>query len=545
VAESGEDKPRDGKLKKTWVLRWVIGIPVALARVLYGASFFLDEPLRSTMEKNMNRHLKGYSVRIPGLHVQLSDLSVTLKGLAVFQQAHPDHPIASFPILKARTRWHDILSGKLVAEFMLDKPNVTINLLQLRNEAASSVPLKERGWQQAVEDIYPLKINTLIINDASITYIDQDPKRPLILSHLNLQATNIRNVNLPDKVYPSAFHLETAIFGTGHGTVDGNANFLAKPHPGIKGSIRLEKVPIDFLNTLISRANVSIKGGVLHATGDAEYAPNVKIAHLKNLEIQGMKMDYVHTQATAVAEKNRAATVEKTARKLINKPGLLILADKLILTGCTLSMVNKGARKPYRVFLADTDLHLSNFSNHFSQGPAQARLKAKFMGSGLTTASMNFRPEKGGPDLDLFLKIEASQLTAMNDLLRAYGDFDASSGIFSLVTELHIKNDAITGYIKPLFKDMKVYDRRTDNDRSLSHQMYEIMVGGVVMLFENRPNQEVGTRVDITGTVGKPETSSWQIVMGLIKNAFFTAITHGFEKEATGAGERRAVVPME
>ena len=145
------------------------------------------------------------------------------------------------------------------------------------------------------------------------------------------------------------------------------------------------------------------------------------------LTIQGMSIDYIHSKRTAGAEKKRAVVVGKTARKLSNKPGMLIRADQVNLTECTLGMVNKAASKPYRVFLADTDFHLSNFSNQFSQGPAQARLKAKFMGSGITTASANFRPEKKGPDFDLYVKIEDSQLTAMNDVLRAYGDFDVSA----------------------------------------------------------------------------------------------------------------------
>ena len=160
------------------------------------------------------------------------------------------------------------------------------------------------------------------------------------------------------------------------------------------------------------------------------------------------------------------------------------------------------------------------------------------MGSGITTASANFRPEKGGPDLDLYVKMEETQLTAMNDLLRSFGDFDVSAGIFSLVTELHIKNDAISGYIKPFFKDMKVYDRRKDKERGIFHQMYELMIGGVAKILKNRPNKEVATKITISGTVGNPETSTWQIVSELIKNAFFKAILPSFEKEVPGTGKR-------
>jgi Domain of Unknown Function (DUF748) len=538
MAESMKDRHWAKKLLASRVLRWVVGIPVVLALVLFGASYLLDEPLRNNTEMKLNRDLKGYSVRLQAVHVHLIALSVTLKGLTVQQQAHPDPPVAYFPMVKASIHWRGILVGRLVGEMMLDRPKININLLQLHSEAASKVPLKERGWQQALEDIYPLKINSLKINDASITYIDQDPQKPLVLSHLNLRATNIRNIRLPDQVYPSTFHLETAIFDTGHGTVDGNANFLAQPYPGIKGRLLLEKVPIDRLSTVTARSNLSIHGGVLRASGAAEYSPKVKNVHLEELTIQGMKMDYTHSQQTAGAEKKRVAVVGKTAKKLSNEPDLLLRADQVSLVGCTLGMVNKAARKPYRVFLADTDLHLSNFSNQFSRGPAQARLKAKFMGSGSTTASATFRPEKGGPDLDLHVKIEDTPLTAMNDVLLSYGNFDVSAGVFSLVSELHVKNDAISGYIKPFFKDMKVYDRRKDSERGVFHQMYELMIGGVAKILKNRPNQEVATKVTISGTVGKPETSTWQIVTELIKNAFFKAILPSFEKEVTGAGKR-------
>jgi hypothetical protein len=454
------------------------------------------------------------------------------------QQAHPNPPVAYFPVLKASIHWREILSGRIVAEFRLDQPKININLPQLRSEAASKVLLKERGWQQAVEDIYPFKINSLKINDANITYIDQDPKRPLVLSHLNLQATNIRNVQLRDQVYPSSFHLDTAIFGTGHGSIDGKANFLAEPYPGMKGRLKLENVPIDYFKPVIARANLSIHGGVLRASGDAEYAPKVKSAHLEYLTIQEMKLDYIHLQSTAGAEKKRAAVVRKTAKELSNKPGILIRADQLSLTRCTLGIVNKAARKPYRVFLADTDFHMSNFSNQFSQGPAQVRLTAKFMGSGITTASGNFRPQKVGPDWDLHLKIMDTQLTAMNDLLRAYGNFDVSAGTFSLISELHVRNNTISGYIKPFFKDIKVYDGLKDKEQGIFHQMREMMIGGVAKLLENRSRQEVATKADIRGSLEKPETSTWQIVVELIKNAFFKAILPSFEKEVTGAGKR-------
>jgi len=537
MTENKEEKNWLRRVRDSRTFRWSMGVSACLVLFLYLASYALDEPLRSKMENKLNRDLKGYSVRLPGLHVQLIGLSVTLKGLTVMQKAYPDPPIVSFPILKASINWSGLLLGKLVAEFKLDRPNVNINLLQLRSEVANTTSIKERGWQQAVEDIYPLKINTLKINNANVTYIGLDPKRPLVLSHLNLRANNIRNISLPDKVYPSSFHVDTAIFDTGHGSIDGNANLLAKPFPGIKGRLTLEKVPLDYFNTAIPNDNISIHGGVLRASGNAEYAPKVKIAHLENLEISGMNLDYIHSHRTAGLEKKRAIKVGKSARALSNKSGILIQADQVSLTGCNLGMVNESAKKPYRLFLGETDLHMSNFSNQSSQGTAKVRMKAKFMGSGVTTASADFRPAVDGPDLDLYVKVGETRLTAINDVLRTYGNFDVSAGVFSLVTEIHVKDKAITGYVKPFFRDMKVYDSRKDKGRSIPHQMYEMLVGGGAMILENRSHQEVATKIDISGSVGNPETSTMQIVVELIRNAFFRAILPNFEKMKPGSGK--------
>ena len=509
---------------------WFLGTAAAVALILFAASFFIDERLRKITENKINRDLKGYSVTLPGLHIRLIDLTLTLKGLTVRQQAHPDPAVASFPSIKASIHWREILSGNVFAEFRLDDPKFHINLQQLQSEAVDTVSLKERGWQQAIEDIYPLKINSLKISNASVTYIDEDPQTPLVLSGLNLQAGNIRNIHLPDKVYPSTFHIDTAIFGSGRGTVDGRANFLGEPMPGIKARIKLEKIPVGYFKPVIARANLSIHGGLLGASGDVEYAPNVKVAHLEELAIQGMKLDYLHSKKTAAAEVKRADSVGKTVKKLGNKPDVLISVDQLNLTWCNLGIANETVGKKYRVFLSDADFRLSNFSNQLSRGPAKALLHGRFMGSGVTDVTGEFRPGIKGPDVNLHIKIGETQMVLMNDLLRAYGHFDVSEGSFSLVSELRIKNDAISGYIKPFFKDMNVYDRKKDKGKSFSRQAYEIMVGSAAKLLENRPRQQVATKADISGSLKNPETSTWQIIGQVIKNGFFRAILPNFEK---------------
>ncbi|WP_129124985.1 DUF748 domain-containing protein [Geomonas oryzae] len=521
------------------VLLWVVGVLIALVLLVFIASFFIDEPLRRTTEKRMNQSLKGYSVRLPKLHFSLIGLSITLKGLTISQQAHPKPPVAEFPYLRASVQWREVLSGKLVGDMRLDGPKIHVNLNQLRTEAASKVPMKQKGWQQAFEAIYPLKINLLKITDASITYIDLDEKRPLKLTNLALEADNIRNIHLPDKVYPSNFHLETDIFGSGHGTVDGRANFLAEPTPAVKAAIELAKVPLGYFAPMLARTNMKIEGGVLSAVGNVEYGRKVQTARLKKLSIQGVRLDYIHAPETARAEKRRVEKVKKAAKEVTNKPNLILTVEHFSLTDANIGFVNDYGGKKVRLFLSDSNLYLDNFSNQFSKGPARAKLSGRFMGSGVSEATAAFRPEDKGPDLDLYVKITGTQLVSLNDLLRTYGDFDVTAGTFSLVTELHVKNNRVNGYIKPFFKDMKVYDRRQDKNKGFFHQVYEMLVGGIAKLLENKERDQVATKADISGPLQSPKTNTWQVVVELVRNAFFKAILPTFEKEVTALGRKR------
>jgi hypothetical protein len=200
-------------------------------------------------------------------------------------------------------------------------------------------------------------------------------------------------------------------------------------------------------------------------------------------------------------------------------------------TGSTLGFVNRAAEPDYRMFLSEATIDLKNLSNHFTEGTAVAAVRGKFMGSGATTADANFRAEKNGPDFDLAAKIENTDMRAMNDVLRAYGKFDVVSGLFSFYAELSVKNQRIEGYVKPLYRDLKAYDERQDAEKSAFRKLYEKLVGGVSKLLENRPRDEVATKAEVAGRLDKPDTSTWEVIANLVRNAFFRAILPGFDEE--------------
>jgi len=74
------------------------------------------------------------------------------------------------------------------------------------------------------------------------------------------------------------------------------------------------------------------------------------------------------------------------------------------------------------------------------------------------------------------------------DLVRAYGGFDIAAGEFSVYSELQVKNGAIAGYLKPLFRGIEVgNDGPGAAEKGLRRRLYEGMVGVAAKIFEKPP----------------------------------------------------------
>jgi len=192
--------------------------------------------------------------------------------------------------------------------------------------------------------------------------------------------------------------------------------------------------------------------------------------------------------------------------------------------------INQSTSPDYRVFLADMNLDLENFSNRPEEGMGTVKLTGNFMGSGQTVATASFRPEKPNPDFNVQVRIVKTQVNAMNKLLEAYGHIHASQGTFAFFSDMTVKNNHIDGYVKPFLKDVEVYDPQQDRDTNLSKKLYEAVVNSVLDLLENIQTAQVATETDVSGPVKNPQASTWQILEKLVQNAFFNAILPGFEQ---------------
>ena len=287
-------------------------------------------------------------------------------------------------MMRFHIEWKELVSCRAVADVLLGRPQLHIDRTQFVAEKKDRVPLKQEGWQDALESAYPFKINRFIIEDGDVVYIQDAVSPPLHLARLNFTTDNIRNIHAPNNSYPSKLHANLVIFGTGRATIDGHANYLEQPFPGARTRFTIENVPLSAFDPEIRQINIGVSGGRLSTNGLLEYSPKVTRVQVDNATINGVSIQYVHVPATQHAETQRVKETGKQLEKQNNRPAVDLQVREFDVTHSSFSYTDKTKDPAYRVFMSDTDIALKNLSNHQQQGTADLALHGKFMGSGDT-----------------------------------------------------------------------------------------------------------------------------------------------------------------
>lgn len=518
------------RLSRPWRI-----VAVTLAAVLalaYAAAYLIDRPLRGVVERRMNAALTGYKVHVGELDLHPLGLGLDLENVTVIQEAAPDPPLALVPALSLSVHWRDLLHGALVADCTIHRPVVQLNLKQAEAEARDQVPVAERGWQDAVQAAYPLKVNELRIVDGDVTYQDGGPYKPLRLHPLNFEAGNIRNVRSSAGQYPSPIHLRAVLLDTSTLEAEGYADFLAKPQVAMKTDFDLRDLRFDYLEPALHHFNLAFRRGTMSAKGQLEYAAAWSWMALETLDVHDADVDYTYVAGTPAPEREVAQKAAMAATQAATEDNTLVKVERATVRNSVVGMVDTSTDPTYRLFLAIKEADVRNFSNRLRDDTATVKLAGSFMGQGPTAVDGTFRPDTKGPDFDLAVRIESTDLQSLNDLLQARGGFDVAGGTFSFFSELHAKDGEVRGYMKPIFHDIDVYAADQDADKPVLRKMYEGIVGGVANLLENRSAEQVATETEVKGRIGGDvKTSTWQVVVGLVRNAFFQAILPGLDRE--------------
>ena len=178
------------------------------------------------------------------------------------------------------------------------------------------------------------------------------------------------------------------------------------------------------------------------------------------------------------------------------------------------------------------DVYLTNLvvvcTNLYNTRELATELPADFRASGITLGGgglelhVKLDPLADEPRFDLELGVTNVNLVALNELLEAYGNFNVKRGTFEVFAEIAGSEGNFDGYVKPFFQDLNVFELKEDATSPFK-LIWQGIVAGAVKIFKNHPEDQVATKVPVSGTFEKTDVEIWTTVVNVLRNAFVEA----------------------
>lgn len=214
---------------------------------------------------------------------------------------------------------------------------------------------------------------------------------------------------------------------------------------------------------------------------------------------------------------------------------LPITLDEVRVVDGRISFRNFSSQPPVDLQAGDVHASLYNLTNVADEnGERVARFEGRALlldHAPLETTAV-FDPFENFQDFEFRLRATGIELRRLNDFSAAYGKFDFNAGSGDLVIEANADEGQLHGYIKPLLRDVEVFDWRQDvehEDKGFFRSIWEALVSGGETLLKNQQKNQFATRVELSGRVDDRDISPFQAFLGILRNAFVQAFNTRFE----------------
>lgn len=215
---------------------------------------------------------------------------------------------------------------------------------------------------------------------------------------------------------------------------------------------------------------------------------------------------------------------------------ILIQIDELEILNGTVAFRNFTSEPPVNVYADELNMTVLNLSTSREvEGTRDASLEgsAYLLGHAPMEMEAAFDPLLELNDFEVRLRISEIDLTELNDFASAYGNFDFNKGNGELVIEAQADEGQLTGYIKPLLRDVEIFDFEQDiqnEDKGFFRGIWEALVGAGGAVVKNHSRDQIATRVSLSGSLQDADVSPLQAFFGILRNGFIEAFSAGFEQ---------------
>jgi hypothetical protein len=180
--------------------------------------------------------------------------------------------------------------------------------------------------------------------------------------------------------------------------------------------------------------------------------------------------------------------------------------------------------------------NLTNVADVKGQREAHFAGKALLMGNAPLETAATFDPFSNFEDFDFRLRTTGIELKSLNDFASAYGKFDFNAGNGDLVIQAKAVKGQLTGYIKPLLRNVEIFNWQQDvenQNKSFFRSVWEAVVGAGQAVLKNQNKNQFATRVDLSGSVHKEDISAFQAFLQILHNGFVQAFNTRYDNGKT------------
>ncbi|HVJ64527.1 MAG TPA: DUF748 domain-containing protein [Bdellovibrionota bacterium] len=237
----------------------LIAIRIALP---YGLKYYTNWVLQNKIE--------GYTGRIEDFDLSLWRGAYQIQGLKLSKvQNKVPVPFIAIREIEFSIAWKPLLRGHVVGKVHLDEASV--NFVAGPTEAESQTGTEGKGWQAAVDSLFPLEIEEFTLSRSSVHFLNLHarPKIDVVLDALELQATNLGNTQGDEAKLVSDLNLRGRLQKSGELVVKSKVNLLRQPL-AFDGNVSLTKLEISELNDFLTTyGRFNVKTGRLDVYAEA------------------------------------------------------------------------------------------------------------------------------------------------------------------------------------------------------------------------------------------------------------------------------------
>jgi len=184
--------------------------------------------------------------------------------------------------------------------------------------------------------------------------------------------------------------------------------------------------------------------------------------------------------------------------------------------------------KPVDVYLSHLNATIDNLSNIRDEtNPLVTKVQASAvaMDQARLDYKMTLDPFSYRPTFHMAVRLLGLDVTKLNDLALTYGKFDFKRGWFDLVIETDSKEGEITGYVKPLFRNLKIFSLKEDiSEDNVLQFFWQALMGGLTTVLKNFPRDQFGTLIPFTADASGSTSADILATIGnILRNAFVRA----------------------